>query len=220
MIPWHAIDTVLLDMDGTLLDLHFDNYFWLEHLPLRYAEKNALNLSEARRHIHELIHEAQGTLQWYCLDHWSQLMAMSIAELKREVAHKIQARPHTMAFLQFLQHSQKRVLLITNAHRDSLDLKLACTDIAPYFHQIISSHDYGAPKESQDFWLALAKAEHFDPARSLFIDDTPRVLASAQLFGIAHLICITEPDSQRQANCAGDFLGIADFNEIMPVADL
>ncbi|HBT55971.1 MAG TPA: haloacid dehalogenase, partial [Pseudomonas sp.] len=33
MLNWNAIDTVLLDMDGTLLDLHFDNHFWLEHMP-------------------------------------------------------------------------------------------------------------------------------------------------------------------------------------------
>ena len=26
MINWQQIDTVFLDMDGTLLDLHFDNY--------------------------------------------------------------------------------------------------------------------------------------------------------------------------------------------------
>ncbi|MCP4043692.1 MAG: haloacid dehalogenase, partial [Gammaproteobacteria bacterium] len=35
VINWNSIHTVLLDMDGTLLDLHFDNQFWLEHVPLR-----------------------------------------------------------------------------------------------------------------------------------------------------------------------------------------
>ena len=39
MIDWNAINTVLLDMDGTILDLHFDNYFWKEYVPQKYAEK-------------------------------------------------------------------------------------------------------------------------------------------------------------------------------------
>ena len=41
MINWKNIDTVLLDMDGTLLDLHFDNHFWQTFVPLRYAQQHA-----------------------------------------------------------------------------------------------------------------------------------------------------------------------------------
>ena len=40
---WENIETVLLDMDGTLLDLHFDNHFWLQHVPVCYAEKHGLS---------------------------------------------------------------------------------------------------------------------------------------------------------------------------------
>lgn len=32
-IAWQEVDTVLLDMDGTLLDLAFDNYFWQTLVP-------------------------------------------------------------------------------------------------------------------------------------------------------------------------------------------
>ena len=46
MINWHDIDTVLLDLDGTLLDLHFDNYFWCQHLPLCYARRHGIALPE------------------------------------------------------------------------------------------------------------------------------------------------------------------------------
>ena len=46
-LPWSDIDTVLLDMDGTLLDLHFDNHFWLEHLPQRYAELHGVSRAMA-----------------------------------------------------------------------------------------------------------------------------------------------------------------------------
>ena len=60
MLDWSKISTVLLDMDGTILDLHFDNHFWLHHLPLRYSEIHQVNLAEAKKslvdHYLSLIH--------------------------------------------------------------------------------------------------------------------------------------------------------------------
>lgn len=38
MFNWKTIDTVLLDMDGTLLDLHFDNHFWLSLVPQEFKQ--------------------------------------------------------------------------------------------------------------------------------------------------------------------------------------
>ena len=63
--PWTEIDTVLLDMDGTLLDLHFDTHFWLEHVPARYAEANRLPLEIAREQLVQRYRQAEGKLEWY-----------------------------------------------------------------------------------------------------------------------------------------------------------
>jgi putative hydrolase of the HAD superfamily len=82
---------------------------------------------------------------------------------------------------------------------------------------VISSHEFNEPKESQRFWQQLQAREQFDPARTLFIDDTPRILASAQTFGIAHLLGIHQPDSQQPRRMQG-FAAIDNFDEIMPAA--
>ena len=71
-LPWNAIDTVLLDMDGTLLDLHFDNHFWLQHLPQRYAELHGVSRALADAELLPLFREHAGTLNWYCTDFWSR----------------------------------------------------------------------------------------------------------------------------------------------------
>ena len=89
MLDWQEIDTVLLDMDGTLLDLHFDSHFWLEFLPLKYAEKHGLDPERSRAPLIERIMSLRGSLEWYCLDYWSRELDLPLAELKREVADRI-----------------------------------------------------------------------------------------------------------------------------------
>jgi HAD superfamily hydrolase (TIGR01509 family) len=215
MIDWNSIDTVLLDMDGTLLDLHFDNYFWLKHLPQRYAEIHMMDLESATTNLHQRIRAHEGTLQWYCLDFWSDTLRVDIRSLKEEIKHKIQVRPHVNVFLQRIRAHNKKVVLVTNAHPLSLSLKMEITAIDRLLDVVISSHELNHPKEAQAFWHELRLREHFDPERTLFIDDTVRILDSAQTFGIRHLLCVHQPDSQ-QPRMITDYPAIHHFDEILP----
>ena len=217
MINWDLIDTVMLDMDGTLLDLHFDNYFWLEHLPQRYAQIHNVDLASAQKKLAGDIRQHEGTLQWYCLEFWSTALNVDISALKEEIKHKIQVRPHVGDFLQRLRAHGKRVLLVTNAHPQGLSLKLHITQIDQWLDVIISSHEFKEPKESQKFWQALQAREQFNPARTLFIDDTVRVLDSAKSFGIQHLLGIHQPDSKIERRME-QYPAIHHFDEIMPAA--
>ena len=214
LLPWADIDTVLLDMDGTLLDLHFDNHFWLEHLPQRYAELHGVSRALAEAELLPLFREHAGTLPWYCTDFWSHELKLSVRDLKREVAHLIALRPDADVFLQALRAAGKRVVLITNAHRDSLSLKLEKVDLAPYFDRLISSHDYGFPKEDQQFWFALQQDFPFDPARSLFIDDSLPILRSAGRYGVAHLLAVRQPDSRGQIKDTEEFNAVEDYRQL------
>ena len=216
MIDWRAIETVLLDMDGTLLDLHFDNYFWITHLPKRYAESHGIDEEKAAEEIGTKIRELEGTLEWYCLDHWSEIMRMDIPTLKHEVKHKIQLRPHAELFLSRLKDIGKKLVLITNAHPAGLAMKLQTTEIDRWLDIVISSHQFKSPKEDQHFWHSLQINEPFDTNTTLFIDDNLRVLRSAKKFGIKHLICVTAPDSKKPAQDSAEFVGISHFDEIMP----
>lgn len=215
LLPWNAIDTVLLDMDGTLLDLHFDNHFWLKHLPQRYAEHHGVSLALAEAELLPLFRQHAGTLNWYCTDFWSRELNLSIRDLKREVAHLIALRPDAECFIQAIRAAGKQVLLITNAHRDSLSLKLERIELAPYFDRLISSHDYGFPKEDQQFWHALRQDCPFNPARSLFIDDSLPILRSARLFGIAQLLAVRQPDSQAGPKDTEEFAAVEDYQALL-----
>lgn len=214
-LAWRDIDTVLLDMDGTLLDLHYDNHFWLEHLPQRYAELHGISRAMAELELLPLFERNAGSLNWYCLDFWTAELKLPVRELKLETADLIALRPDADTFLQAIRHAGKRVIMITNAHRDSLSLKLERVELAPYFERLISSHDYGYPKESQQFWSALQDDTGFDPARSLFIDDTLAILRSARTFGVAHLLAVRQPDSRKGPRDTAEFAAQEDYRDLL-----
>lgn len=216
MFDWQNIDTVLLDMDGTLLDLHFDTFFWLEHLPLRYAQIHKMAQDEARTWLHEKIIQQQGTLNWYCLDYWTDELQVPITELKHEVAEKIAFRPHVQDFLKALQQQGKRAVIVTNAHQDSLSLKIHKTGLDQLVDKVICSHDFGLPKEQPLFWDKLQEVEAFDKQRTLLIDDSFAVLNSAREYGIRYLLSIYQPDSQQPRREIADYAAIEHFDEILP----
>lgn len=214
-LPWSEIDTVLLDMDGTLLDLHFDNHFWLEYLPQRYAEVHGISLALAKMELEPLFGAHQGQLSWYCLDFWTRELNLPIREMKREIAGLIALRPAADQFLAALRQANKQVVLITNAHRDSLSLKLERVELAPWFDRLISSHDYGFPKEQAQFWYALKADLAFNPARTLFIDDSLPILRSARDFGVAHLLAVSQPDSRRGLKDTEELPAVDDYMELV-----
>jgi putative hydrolase of the HAD superfamily len=216
MIDWNSIDTVLLDMDGTLLDLYFDNYFWTEHLPRIYAEKYQISEASSVEHLQRRLREDEGTLAWYSIDHWSEQLGLDILALKREMGHMIALRPYAMEFLQQLHHCSQDVVMVTNAHRKTLEIKMDKVDISQWFDRIVVSHDLNSPKEEQAFWHRLQVLHPFDPARTLLIDDSERVLHSAHEYGVAHLLTLLQPDSRRQKRIDTHFPGIHHFDEIMP----
>ena len=218
MIDWDHIDTVLLDMDGTLLDLRFDNYFWSEHLPRIYARARGISEAESSEHLHGEFSSERGTLDWYCLDHWSQRLDMDIAALKRDVQDMIRLRPFALEFLRWLHDTPRDVVMVTNAHSTTLDIKMDNVDITGWFDRIVVSHDLHAPKEQQAFWQRLQALHPFDPTRTLLVDDTEEVLAAAERYGIAHLLTLLQPDSEREKRIDTRFPGIHHFTEIMPQA--
>lgn len=217
MIDWDLIDTVLLDMDGTLLDLYYDNTLWNHLLPERYGAQHALSPEAARSHLFSHMHEHHGTLTFYCLDHWAEFTGLDIVALHHELDNLVRYRPSAELFLDWLKASGKRAMLVTNAHRASLAVKDSRCGVTARLDVNVSCHDYGAPKESPVFWEALMAEHPFDPARTLLIDDNHHVLQAAGRFGIRHLLTISQPDSGRPVRGGLDYPAFNDFRELLPV---
>ena len=189
IIDWQQIDTVLLDMDGTLLDLHYDNCYWVEHLPKLYAEKQNMSVTSAKQLLEKQLASKFGQIEWYCTDYWSQELDINIAKTKAEdeVAKKIAFRPHAEQFLQNLRKMDKDIWMLTNAHRDVLDIKCQRLNLEVHFDRLISSHDFGFSKEHPNFWQELQNNFPIDLERSLFVDDSLPILRMAQQLSLIHI---------------------------------
>lgn len=216
MFDWSEIDTVLLDMDGTLLDLHFDNYFWLEYLPQRYASHHNCSPQAALAIITDLSDQLHGSLNWYCIDHWSEAIGMDVAALKHEVKHKIRFRPDTETFLEFLQQQGKQLTLVTNAHPKALSLKLDASGLHRHVSNCISAHQFNLAKENPGFWGKLREHSQLDYQRCLFIDDNLNVLRCARNEGLPNVLQVLQPDMTQAARPKSEFPGIVHFGEVMP----
>jgi putative hydrolase of the HAD superfamily len=211
---WDSIDTVLVDMDGTLLDLAFDNFFWMELVPSRFAERHGMAFDAAHRELAERYRKVEGTLAWYCIDHWTRDLELDILALKRSYRHLIGYLPKAPEFLREARARGKRLLLVTNAHRGALEVKVTQTGLDGHVDALISSHDFRTPKESRQFWARLEAQEDVDPARALLIEDSLAVLQAARAFGLRHMLAVRHPDSRRPPR------PIEGFDAIDGVADL
>jgi HAD superfamily hydrolase (TIGR01509 family) len=199
---WDAVTTVCLDMDGTVLDLRFDNLFWLDVLPRRWGEKHGVPAEQAIPQLHARFDAKRGTLDWYCIDHWSEELDFDIAALKAEMHEHIRYLPGAIEFLDAVRVRGKRLLLTTNAHPVSLGVKNRATGLARHFDELVSSHEFGIPKEEPEFWGRLAQSHGVDPAATLFVDDSVAVLRAARAAGVGQVYQVLWPDSTQPPRAA------------------
>jgi putative hydrolase of the HAD superfamily len=206
---------VLLDMDGTLLDLRFDNWFWQELIPSRFAAANGLSEVETQGLLGPKFFEVRGTLQWYCIEYWTRELKLDIGSIKREALARVRFLPGAQEFLVKLKERGKRCVLVTNAHPETLAIKNEQVALTQYFDRCYSTHPFAAPKEDPAFWPRLAAEERFQPQRTLFVDDSLAVLNAARDFGIGWLCAVRRPDSGQPPQHTGEYAAVDGVAELM-----
>tara|TARA_B100000900_G_scaffold15932_3_gene12611 strand:- start:3465 stop:4175 length:711 start_codon:yes stop_codon:yes gene_type:complete len=213
-VDWTEVDHVLLDMDGTLLDLAFDNDFWGQRIHEKYALLHEISIAQAVAKFEPLFKSVAGTLSWYSTDFWSQQYGYNVIEHSRAYAVEIRWLPFAKEFLHALRESDVRSTIVTNAHPDIVRLKHEITGITDLVDRTISSHTLGHAKESPNFWRQLQPELKFNPASTLFFDDSPAVLSAAIDFGIERSIAICHPDSTRPKCIPMSSLAVNNFEQL------
>lgn len=187
---WSDIIHVLVDMDGTILDKYFDEYFWLTLMPQRYAELNNLSIKDSKEILFARYKSQECTLNWTDIDYWSMELGIDVASLKEGVCSLVSVYPGVVEFLTKVRENNKKLLLFTNAHAKTIEIKNRKAKMLGYFDQVVTSFDMGYPKEDLRFWQKAKEVIGFDCDKTLFIDDTLDVVRAAETFGIKYVIHI------------------------------
>jgi putative hydrolase of the HAD superfamily len=195
-VDWTQIDDVLLDMDGTLLDRHFDNFFFEEALPRRYADLHRLPFEEARNCLMAMYRSVEQELAWTDLHYWTGRVGIDVVAMHRELAHMIAFLPGAERFLSAMKEQGRRVTILTNAHRAGVNIKSEKTGLDRMVHRIVDAFEVGYLKMRPEYWPACRRLVGFDPVRSLYIDDDEHCLTAASRFGLAYLFHSAKSSSQ------------------------
>ena len=207
--------TLMLDMDGTILDLAYDSHIWLKLIPSIYADNMNISIDDASSILQKKVSKMGSSLKWYCIDHWSELLGIDILRVHELEKDKIRYLPGAESFLKKVIKTEIRVILVTNSHRDTLNLKIRETGLDKYFNDIYISHDFDAPKEDQLFWKRFQSVENFEKNKTIFVDDNVSVLKSAKKFGLGSLIQILYPDSDSAEIKKSQFMGIHNLKQLL-----
>ena len=216
LLPWEEIDTILLDMDGTILDLNYDNHVWNQALPSAYAEKHSINEEAARSKLIGHMQEIHGTIDFYSFPYWAQYTGLDITALHRRFTELIQFRPGAKAFLNWAKAKKKKTIIATNAHPESIQIKNEISALSSHVNGITSSHQYECPKETPEFWERLQIEHQFDKAKTIFIDDNAPVLDSSKNYGLAYNLIVAKPDSRKPLKPNLSYPSFDHYEEICP----
>ncbi len=150
-------------------------------------------------------HAVQHTLNWYCLDYWSERLGLDICAMTSEQGPRATLREDTVPFLDALKACGKRRILLTNAHPHNLAVKLKHTGLDAHLDLLLSTHTFGYPKEDQRLWRAVAEETGLEAHTKRCLSTTARrywMPRGSLAFVTAWVLPILTPDWRKSSICA------------------
>ena len=207
------IDCMLVDMDGVILDNTYDNNFWQNQIPGVISKNKNISFEDAKRLAVQIFNYKKNTKDWYDVDYWSNMLNVDIEAEKRSSISfdRIQLYEGVTKTLNKLKDNF-RLILITNAHRKTLNIKLEKYDLNPYFEKMICAHELHYVKENIQLWYMLKSRFKLDYTKTLLIEDTINNIKVGLSAGISQAVYLGDEiyeDSKK-------ILKLSSINDIFP----
>ena len=167
------IECLLIDMDGVILDNAYDNDFWQNQIPEVIADNKGIAFDDAKRLAIQIFNYKKNTKDWYDVDYWSNMLNIDIEAQKRSEKSfsRISLYDGVIDTLSVLKNKTKTIL-ITNAHRKTLNIKLEKYNLTPYFDEMVCAHELNYVKEDIQLWYMLRSKYRLDYEKTLLVEDT------------------------------------------------
>ena len=204
---------MLVDMDGVILDNTYDNNFWQNQIPGVISKNKNISFEDAKRLAVQIFNYKKNTKDWYDVDYWSNMLNVDIEAEKRSSISfdRIQLYEGVTKTLNKLKDNF-RLILITNAHRKTLNIKLEKYDLSPYFENMICAHELHYVKENIQLWYMLKSRFKLDYTKTLLIEDTINNIKVGLSAGISQAVYLGDEiyeDSKK-------ILKLSSINDIFP----
>ncbi len=166
---------ISFDMDGTLTDLSFVDSVWLEGIPKLFAQNNQISLEEARKRVKsEYDRVGNEKLEWYDLNYWLDKFSIDASpqQVLKSFREKIRVFQDVPTVLENLKNRGYRLIVITNARREFVDIEMQQTGIQGFFERIFSSpSDFRLTKNATRVYEKVCIACEISPCEMIHVGD-------------------------------------------------
>ena len=196
MVKLNSTTAILLDLDGVILNQSYDKKFWQSWLPEHVASQTNKGIEETQVEIQLKIDSQKGTLNWYDLNYWDDLLDVDCLEIIKKHEEKCSFLDGSLAALQRLSTLKNPRYLLTNGDPRLQEYKAETLNFLEFFDSIFYSMKAGYPKEQKEFWTLARHNLNLNFEDSIFIDDDFKVVTAAIKAGVKGVVWIA-PDKKR-----------------------
>ena len=211
MVKLHSTTAILLDLDGVILNLEYDVKFWQSWLPDHVANQSNRSLEEIKAEIQAEIDIQRGTLNFYDLNYWDNLLNVDCMNIIKEQEEKCSYLEGSYEALQRLSTLKNPMHILTNGDPRAQEYKAETQNFLEFFDSIFYSMHAGYSKEEKEFWALARHNLNLDFEDAIFIDDDFKVITAAAKAGIKQVIWITPGKNRVLQNGVETFPSLAEL---------
>jgi len=150
-----GIKVISFDLDGTLVAPEFSEWVWGVGIPQLFAEKKGIPFDKAKEIVEgEYRKVGDGSLEWYDIKYWFNFFQLdgNWKPLLNRFSQRIKIYPEVLRVLKDLS-SHYRLIIISNAAREFIDIEVEVAELRGYFSRIFSAtSDFGQVKKTAEFY--------------------------------------------------------------------
>ena len=211
MVKLNSTTAILSDLDGVILDLAYDIKFWELWLPEQVANQTNKSIEETKEEIMAEIDIQRGTLNFYDLNYWDDLLNVDCMQIFREKTERCSYLEGSYEALQRLSTLKNPKYILTNGDPRIQEYKAETQNFLEFFDSIFYSMHVGYPKESKEFWALARHNLNLDFEDTIFIDDDFKVATAAAKAGIKQVAWITPGKNRILQNRVETFASLSDL---------
>ncbi len=211
MVKLNSTTAILSDLDGVILDLAYDKKFWELWLPEQVTRQTNKSIEEAKAEIMTEIDIQRGTLNFYDLNYWDDLLNVDCMQIFQEKEERCSYLAGSYEALQRLSTLKNPKYILTNGDPRIQEYKAEAQNFLEFFDSIFYSMHVGYPKESKEFWALVRHNLNLELEDAIFIDDDLKVVTAAAKAGIKQVAWITPGKNRILQNRVETFASLADL---------